>query len=72
MLSVPLSPLAGLPQLSCQAWLQWRELYLYIQSDKQKETKAVTHHLHVELKKSMKAWLGYLELHRAKKCQNGE
>ncbi|XP_032054725.1 protein SFI1 homolog [Aythya fuligula] len=56
--------------LQFRAWLQWRELYLYIQSDKQKETKAVTHHLHVELKKSMKAWLGYLELHRAKKCQN--
>ncbi|XP_035412651.1 protein SFI1 homolog [Cygnus atratus] len=56
--------------LQFRAWLQWRELYLFIQNDKQKETKAVTHHLHMELKKSMEAWLGYLELHRAKKCQN--
>lgn len=60
------------PQLFGQAWLQWRELYLYSQNDKQKETRAVTHHRHWELKRCMEAWLGYLNLHREKKLQNGE
>ncbi|NXC13190.1 SFI1 protein, partial [Corythaeola cristata] len=52
--------------LQFRAWLQWRELYLY----SQKETRAVTHHQHWELKRCMEAWLGYLNLHRAKKHQN--
>ncbi|XP_059683689.1 LOW QUALITY PROTEIN: protein SFI1 homolog [Gavia stellata] len=56
--------------LQFRAWLQWRELYLYSQNDKQKETRAVTHHRHWELKRCMEAWLGYLNLHRAKKLQN--
>ncbi|NXJ82520.1 SFI1 protein, partial [Trogon melanurus] len=55
--------------LQFRAWLQWRELYLYIQNDKQ-ETRAVTHHQHWELKRCMEAWLGYLNLHRVKKHQN--
>lgn len=66
-------PLTALPpQFFCQAWLQWRELYLYSQNDKQKETRAVAHHQHWELKRCMEVWLGYLNLHRAKKRQNGE
>ncbi|XP_009706871.1 PREDICTED: protein SFI1 homolog [Cariama cristata] len=56
--------------LQFRAWLQWRELYLYSRNDKQKETRAVTHHWHWELKRCMEAWLGYLNLHRAKKLQN--
>ncbi|NXG72733.1 SFI1 protein, partial [Baryphthengus martii] len=56
--------------LQFRAWLQWRQLYLYSQSDKQKETRAITHHQHRELKRCMEAWLGYLNLHRAKKMQN--
>ncbi|NWV00933.1 SFI1 protein, partial [Upupa epops] len=56
--------------LQFRAWLQWRELYLYKQNAKQMETKAVTHHLHRELKRCMEAWLGYLDLRRAKKLQN--
>ncbi|NXS54578.1 SFI1 protein, partial [Brachypteracias leptosomus] len=54
--------------LQFRAWLQWRELYLYSQNEK--ETRAVTHHRHWELKRCMEAWLGYLHLHRAKKIQN--
>ncbi|NXS08705.1 SFI1 protein, partial [Neodrepanis coruscans] len=56
--------------LQFRAWLQWRELYLYSQSEKQKEIRAVTHHQHWELKRCMRAWLGYLILHRVKKRQN--
>ncbi|KFP54179.1 Protein SFI1, partial [Cathartes aura] len=56
--------------LQFRAWLQWQELYLYSQNDKQKETRAVTHHCHWELKRCMEAWLGYSNLHRAKKLQN--
>ncbi|KFV19713.1 Protein SFI1, partial [Tauraco erythrolophus] len=56
--------------LQFRAWLQWRELYLYSQNDKQKETRAVTHHQHWELKRCLEAWLGYLNLCRAKKHQN--
>ncbi|XP_055561163.1 protein SFI1 homolog isoform X1 [Falco cherrug] len=56
--------------LQFRAWLQWRELYLYSQRDKQKETRAVTHRQHCELKRCMEAWLGYLNFHRAKKLQN--
>ncbi|XP_009082343.1 PREDICTED: protein SFI1 homolog, partial [Acanthisitta chloris] len=52
--------------LQFRAWLQWRELYLY----SQKETRAVTHHQHWELKRCMEAWLGYLKLHKVKKLQN--
>ncbi|KFZ67200.1 Protein SFI1, partial [Podiceps cristatus] len=53
-----------------QAWLQWRELYLYRQNEKQKEARAVAHCRLRALKKCMEAWLGYLNLHRAKKLQN--
>ncbi|KAM6403774.1 protein SFI1 homolog [Rhynochetos jubatus] len=56
--------------LQFRAWLQWRELYLYSQNDKQKEARAVTHHQQWELKRCMEAWLGYLNLHRAKKHWN--
>ncbi|NWU61791.1 SFI1 protein, partial [Pterocles burchelli] len=56
--------------LQFRAWLQWRELYLYSRNDKQKETRAVTHHQHWQLKRCMEAWLGYLNLCRAKKHQN--
>ncbi|KAM9371571.1 protein SFI1 homolog [Phaethornis superciliosus] len=56
--------------LQFRAWLQWRELYLYIQNDKQKATRAVTHHQHWVLKRCMEAWLRYLNLHKAKKHQN--
>ncbi|KFP33720.1 Protein SFI1, partial [Colius striatus] len=56
--------------LQFRAWFQWRELYLYSQSDKQKETKAVTHHQRWELKRCMEVWRGYLNLHRAKQLQN--
>ncbi|KAM6247293.1 LOW QUALITY PROTEIN: protein SFI1 homolog [Porphyrio hochstetteri] len=56
--------------LQFRAWLQWREMYLCSQKDKQKETRAVAHHQHQELKRCMEAWLGYLNLHRAKKHQN--
>uniref|UniRef100_A0A8C8ACE8 SFI1 centrin binding protein n=1 Tax=Otus sunia TaxID=257818 RepID=A0A8C8ACE8_9STRI len=56
--------------LQSRAWLQWRELYLHSQNDKQKETRAVTHHQHWVLKRCMEAWVGYLNLHRAKKLQN--
>ncbi|KFZ59709.1 Protein SFI1, partial [Antrostomus carolinensis] len=56
--------------LQFRAWLQWRELYLYSQNDKQKESRAVTHHQHWELKRCMEAWLGYVNLHSAKKHQN--
>ncbi|NXN34383.1 SFI1 protein, partial [Nycticryphes semicollaris] len=56
--------------LQFRAWSQWRELYLYSQNDKQKETSAVTQHQHWELKRCMEAWLGYLNLCRAKKHQN--
>ncbi|NXT77199.1 SFI1 protein, partial [Zapornia atra] len=56
--------------LQFRAWLQWREMYLCSQKDKQKDTRAVTHHQHQELKRCMEAWLGYLNLHRAKKHQN--
>ncbi|NXU59630.1 SFI1 protein, partial [Turnix velox] len=56
--------------LQFRAWLQWRELYLYSQNEKQKETRAVTHHQLWKLKRCMEAWLGYLQLHRAKKHQN--
>ncbi|RMC05984.1 hypothetical protein DUI87_17529 [Hirundo rustica rustica] len=52
------------------AWLQWRELYLYIQDEKQKDTRAITHHQHQELRRCVGAWLGYLNLHRVKKRQN--
>ncbi|NXG54844.1 SFI1 protein, partial [Hemiprocne comata] len=55
--------------LQFRAWLQWRELYLYSQNDRQK-TKAVTHHQHWELKRCMKVWLGHLHLQRAKKHQD--
>uniref|UniRef100_A0A8C3EFU2 Uncharacterized protein n=1 Tax=Corvus moneduloides TaxID=1196302 RepID=A0A8C3EFU2_CORMO len=58
--------------LQFRAWLQWQELYLYTQSDKQKDTRAVTHHQHWELRRCMGAWLGYLDLNRVKKRQNGE
>ncbi|KAM4649006.1 protein SFI1 homolog isoform 8-T10 [Amazona ochrocephala] len=51
------------------AWLQWRELYLYNQNNKQKETRAVTHNRHWELKRCMEAWLGYVNLHKRKKLQ---
>ncbi|XP_071301666.1 protein SFI1 homolog isoform X1 [Agelaius tricolor] len=56
--------------LQFRAWLQWRELYLHTQDEKQKDTRAVTHHQHWELRRCMGAWLGYLNLHRVKKCQN--
>ncbi|KAI1232936.1 Protein SFI1, partial [Lamprotornis superbus] len=51
--------------LQFRAWLQWRELYLYIQDEKQKDTRAVTHHQHWELRRCVGAWLGYLNLHRS-------
>ncbi|NXY19534.1 SFI1 protein, partial [Atrichornis clamosus] len=56
--------------LQFRAWLQWRELYLDTQNEKQKETRAVTHHQHWELRRCLRAWLGYLNLHRVKKRQN--
>ncbi|KAF2976263.1 hypothetical protein EK904_002698 [Melospiza melodia maxima] len=56
--------------LQFRAWLQWRELYLHTQNEKQKDTRAVTHHQHWELRRCMGAWLGYLNLHRVKKRQN--
>uniref|UniRef100_A0A8C5X6V6 SFI1 centrin binding protein n=1 Tax=Malurus cyaneus samueli TaxID=2593467 RepID=A0A8C5X6V6_9PASS len=56
--------------LQFRAWLQWRELYLYTQNEKQKESRAVTHHQHWELRRCMGAWLGYLNLHQLKKRQN--
>ncbi|XP_063272068.1 protein SFI1 homolog isoform X2 [Prinia subflava] len=56
--------------LQFRAWLQWRELYLYTQNEKQKDTRAVTHHQHWELRRCVGAWLGYLNLHRVKKRQN--
>ncbi|KAM4649001.1 protein SFI1 homolog isoform 3-T5 [Amazona ochrocephala] len=55
--------------LQFRAWLQWRELYLYNQNNKQKETRAVTHNRHWELKRCMEAWLGYVNLHKRKKLQ---
>ncbi|XP_065549008.1 protein SFI1 homolog isoform X2 [Lathamus discolor] len=55
--------------LQFRAWLQWRELYLYNQSYKQKETRAVTHNRHWELRRCMEAWLGYVNLHKTKKLQ---
>ncbi|XP_030357620.1 protein SFI1 homolog isoform X4 [Strigops habroptila] len=55
--------------LQFRAWLQWRELYLYNQNKKQKETRAVTHNRHWELKRCMEAWLGYINLHKAMKLQ---
>ncbi|XP_010154295.1 PREDICTED: protein SFI1 homolog, partial [Eurypyga helias] len=56
--------------LQFRAWLQWRELYLHSQNDKQKEARAVTHRQQWELKRCMEAWLGHLNLHRAKKHRN--
>ncbi|XP_064378308.1 protein SFI1 homolog isoform X3 [Dromaius novaehollandiae] len=56
--------------LQFRAWLQWRELYLYSQNEKQKETRAVTLRQHWQLKTCMEAWLGYLNLQRAKRRQN--
>ncbi|XP_041276510.1 protein SFI1 homolog isoform X2 [Onychostruthus taczanowskii] len=56
--------------LQFRAWLQWQELYSHTQNEKQKYTRAVTHHQHWELRRCMGAWLGYLNLHRVKKCQN--
>ncbi|NWY19528.1 SFI1 protein, partial [Aphelocoma coerulescens] len=56
--------------LQFRAWLQWQELYLYTQSEKQKDTRAVTHHQHWELRRCIGAWLGYLDLNRVKKRQN--
>ncbi|KAL9833914.1 protein SFI1 homolog isoform 3-T4 [Geothlypis trichas] len=56
--------------LQFRAWLQWQELYLHSQNEKQKDTRAVTHHQHWELRRCMGAWLGYLNLHRVKKRQN--
>ncbi|XP_032931305.1 protein SFI1 homolog isoform X3 [Catharus ustulatus] len=56
--------------LQFRAWLQWRELYLYTQDEKQKDTRAVTHHQHWELRRCVGAWLGYMNLHRVKKRQN--
>ncbi|KAF4789976.1 SFI1 centrin binding protein [Turdus rufiventris] len=56
--------------LQFRAWFQWRELYLYTQDEKQKDTRAVTHHQHWELRRCVGAWLGYLNLHRVKKRQN--
>ncbi|XP_062446424.1 protein SFI1 homolog isoform X2 [Rhea pennata] len=56
--------------LQFRAWLQWRELYLYSQSEKQKESRAVTHHQHWKLRTCMEAWLGYLNLQRTKRRQN--
>ncbi|NXR85766.1 SFI1 protein, partial [Hypocryptadius cinnamomeus] len=56
--------------LQFRAWLQWRELYSHTQNEKQKDTRAVTHHQHWELRRCMGAWLGYLNLHRVKKRQN--
>ncbi|XP_030903743.2 protein SFI1 homolog isoform X2 [Melopsittacus undulatus] len=55
--------------LQFRAWLQWRELYLYSQNNKQKETRAVTHNQHWELKRCMEAWLGYVNLQKTKKLQ---
>ncbi|KAM9527055.1 protein SFI1 homolog isoform 3-T6 [Guaruba guarouba] len=54
--------------LQFRAWLQWRELYLYNQNNKQ-ETRAVTHNRHWELKRCMEAWLEYVNLHKTKKLQ---
>ncbi|KAM8993403.1 protein SFI1 homolog isoform 3-T5 [Ara ararauna] len=56
--------------LQFRAWLQWRELYLYNQNNKQKETRAVTHNRHWELKRCMEAWLEYVNLHKTKKLQS--
>ncbi|XP_051489513.1 protein SFI1 homolog isoform X2 [Apus apus] len=56
--------------LQFRAWWQWWELYLYSQNDRQKETRAVAHHQHWELKRCMEVWLRYLHLQRAKKHQN--
>ncbi|KFU95055.1 Protein SFI1, partial [Chaetura pelagica] len=56
--------------LQFRAWWQWWELYLYSQNDRQKETRAVAHHQHWELKRCLEVWLGYLHLQRAKKRQN--
>ncbi|XP_014109201.1 PREDICTED: protein SFI1 homolog isoform X2 [Pseudopodoces humilis] len=56
--------------LQFRAWLQWRELYLYTWNEKQKSTRAVTHHQHWELRRCVRAWLGCLNLHRVKKHQN--
>uniref|UniRef100_U3JY94 SFI1 centrin binding protein n=1 Tax=Ficedula albicollis TaxID=59894 RepID=U3JY94_FICAL len=56
--------------LQFRAWLQWREQYLHTQDEKQKDTRAVTHHQHWELRRCVGAWLGYLNLHRVKKRQN--
>ncbi|NXU11740.1 SFI1 protein, partial [Pardalotus punctatus] len=56
--------------LQFRAWLQWREVYLYTQNEKLKETRAVIHHQHWELRRCMGAWLGFLNLHRVKKRQN--
>uniref|UniRef100_A0A8C0J1Z6 SFI1 n=1 Tax=Chelonoidis abingdonii TaxID=106734 RepID=A0A8C0J1Z6_CHEAB len=56
--------------LQFRAWLQWMELYLHIQHDKQKEAWAMNHHQHWELKRCMKAWLRHLQLQREKKHQD--
>ncbi|NXX95753.1 SFI1 protein, partial [Centropus bengalensis] len=56
--------------LQFRAWLQWQELYLCSQNEKQKEARAITHHQQRELRRCMEAWLGYINLHRAKKHQN--
>ncbi|XP_021268867.1 protein SFI1 homolog isoform X2 [Numida meleagris] len=56
--------------LQFRAWLQWRDLYLNSQNDKQKETRAVTHHVHWELKRCMEAWLEYVNVRREKNRQN--
>uniref|UniRef100_A0A8D0LA18 SFI1 centrin binding protein n=1 Tax=Sphenodon punctatus TaxID=8508 RepID=A0A8D0LA18_SPHPU len=55
--------------LQFRALLQWNGLYLHIRGNKQEEAWAVTYFRHRELRKSMKAWLGYLQLRREKRHQ---
>ncbi|EHB06763.1 SFI1-like protein [Heterocephalus glaber] len=56
--------------LKLQAWSQWKEQLLLSQRERWKVVLAVQHHQWWQKRKSLRAWLEYLNMHRVKKQQN--
>lgn len=58
--------------LQWQAWSRWQEQLLNRHRERRKVIAAVRHHQRRQKQRSLKAWLKYLHICRAKRWHNGE
>ncbi|KAM5238858.1 protein SFI1 homolog [Ctenodactylus gundi] len=58
--------------LQLRAWLRWQQQILLIQRERWKVAVAVQHHQRWQKQRSLRAWLAFLSIRRAKKEERGE